>query len=188
MAYYVINGTPVFLSRSLLARLEDIVLKEWDPLDRIGARVRGSKAEEASALIYEFLAEKAKSSQFHQDYVTFDLTYNDAETNVTDLLFDYCHLHGIGRLIDNQSFDDKLIADHQGHAHIYPAGKNFEIHFPISANHKVPFWKPWNKPVPTAVRMRICVSEIDRLHGNLNEFTLRMRSQSIKFDKYGIVF
>jgi len=186
MPYYIVSGQPVFLHSRLHKELEDQALKDWSGLDRIGARIAGPKADEAQSLVAELLEENSVLEEFYSDYVFFDLTGEEAEVNVWDLLYDFCHLRQCGHLVDVRSFEDKIISDYGGEGYAYPMGRLFEIHVPVEPIRQD---KSIFKRTPKsrhAVRILIDTSKVTRLHGDLNDFTVSMGSQVMQFDENGI--
>ena len=191
MAYYIIKGHPVFFHRRMQRELEDIALKDWSASDRIGARIKGGTANKASVLIAQLLEDKAASTDFLKDYVSFDLTKDEAELEVWYLLYDYCHLRGYGELVDLRMRDsmDEMVADYAGgRENIFPMGETFELHFPIQPRKKQCTWF-WKKSTPPYIlQLQINTSDIYRLCGDLTNFTIQGKSWTIRFNERGISF
>jgi hypothetical protein len=173
--------------------LEDVALKDWPALDRIGARIKGATADKADILVAQLLENKAASTDFYRDYVCFDLTEDDAKFEAWYLLYDYCHLRGYGELVDLRGRDavDEILADFDlegRYENLFPMGKTFELHFPIQPRKKRYTWF-WKKPTPPYIlRLQIDTSDIYRLCGDLTDFTIQGKSQAIRFNERGISF
>ena len=193
MAYYTIKGHPIFFHNRLQRELEDIALKDWSALDRIGARIKGATADKADILVAQLLENRSASTDFYKDYVYFDLTKDEAKFEVWYLLYDYCHLCGYGELVDLRMRDstDEILADYDWkgrYENLFPMGETFELHFPIQPRKKQYTWFRKKSTPPYILQLQINASDIYRLCGDLTNFTIQSKSQVIRFNKRGISF
>ena len=187
MPYYIVNDHPVFLHSKLDKELNDLATKDWSALDRIGARIAGSaQADKAGDLAAKLLHEKSGLKEFYSDYVFFDLIGSDARHNVWDLLYDFCRFRGLGRLVDIRSFEDKIRSDYAGEGLSFPYGRFFELHIPLAPIQEKRSWLKKHKNHLRVMRFHINTRVVQRLRGDLNDFTVQMDSQIMRFNESGI--
>lgn len=185
MGYYTIGKQKIFVHRNLDQALREEALSDWSPLDRIGSLMVGPQSVKADQLIFKVLEEKARRPDFYDSFVRFSLQGDDAQLNAWDLLYDFCHLRGCGRLIDSRDFVEKLEADYAGELHLYPQGKVFDLDFSVQARR--PVLREWIlKRERTRIRIRIDVRKIEKIHGELEAFEIAFGDHRIAFDKDGI--
>lgn len=187
MPYHIIEGQPVFLHSKLYQDLENIALRDWSSSDRIGAKIAGrSKAKEADILVAKLLEENSVLEEFYSDYVLFDLVGEEAEFNIWDLLYDFCHLHQYGHLIDIRPFDEKIASDYQGEGYVFPMGQLFELLIQVQPTQQQRFLFKKNARPKSTVRIQIDTAKVSRIYGDLNDFTVTMGTQNLHFSENGI--
>jgi hypothetical protein len=120
MSYFIIDGTPVFVSsiryRSLL---QDLGLSGG----------LASTAERRAEMVTETLSRKATESRdrFQAEWVEFDMRDSEAQENIWDLLYDYCHLRRSAHLVDPRDYVERLEHSLSGDSLRYPMGLTFDL-------------------------------------------------------------
>jgi hypothetical protein len=174
MPYVEIGSQPVFLSHSRHERLRDEVLGEKGALSRVSSAIHGSKeSQEAQLLMINALEAKYAESptRFWNEWVHFDMEWDEARENVWDLLCDYCDYSGYGRLKDFREPFERLIEDREyGDAHTHPMGRIFSLEHYVRPGRW--WWRYTHKMGGRTVRIIIISNTVTRLVGTLSGFTI----------------
>jgi hypothetical protein len=169
MGYYNIKEHKVFVTKEIDRELWNEVTKDKSALYRISSRIKDSpESIEVDKLIYELIMSEYQNDpdNFIENWVKFDLTDVEAQSNIWDLLFDYC--------LDKPNFfleNIKYISLQDGQYNI-----NNEIYKPfyICVEYDVSKW--WeklflkNKTIKTTCF--IDTKKIKRINGSLDQFVV----------------
>ncbi len=186
MPYCKIANYHVFLHRSLYSQIVSEVLKDKPPVYKVSSFISGSEAnkEKENAIIY-WLEKKFKEnpSHFKEQFVKFSLFGQDARSDVFDLLYDWCSLSKLGRIVGNRDEVNKLISDYEGKSLSYPAGKVFHIVVKV-----IPHNSFINKLLSPSkeIMVEIDTQKVTRLEGVISDFNLLMGQIVLYFNNRGI--
>jgi hypothetical protein len=186
--YMIVFGEPVFIHRALDRRIREETLSEKDALFRVSSRIRGTaESLEAEELCFAYLEKVSRADpyRFREEWVCFDLQGEDAQKDVWDLLYDYSALTRNSRIKDIRDFASQIVASYSGDSYLYPMGRVFVMEFPI--NLPVPWWKKfWKRPAHN-VSIMIDINRVQKLVGNLSEFTMVCMGFIARFSQSGVV-
>lgn len=181
--YFQICNTPVYITWRALREIDQIVLEHKGVPFKMSTQIAGTREErEATELRIKFLEEEYRKDPvlFYEKWVNFDLMDDEARSETWDLLFDYCHFRGWGRLIDVRDFQERLLSDLMGESLQYPMGKAFLLTIPIMTP-KALLSRLLSSSKGPELSVVIDTSGVRRLAGSLAEFTLYSDDYVIRF-------
>jgi len=170
MPYYVIRNYPIFISHQKEKILVKETLKDKSAVFKINRIISGTKEnKQFYKLCYKYLQEQYAIGYevFLKKWVLFDIEGEDAQHNISDLLYDYCHYYKNGLLFDLRNYYEKLQDDYIGDTFAYPMGKTFLLEF----NTESKYWKRlFFKSRCQLLRFIINTEYVNRLKGKLTNF------------------
>lgn len=182
MSYYIIGGEPVFITHLRRSNLNERALRGKPPEWRVASDIAGMpQSQQADELRYfelekEYLKDPAS---FRNQWVKFDMTGDEAQLNVWDLLFDYCHLHKSGRLVDLREEDEKVLADYVDDSYHFPMGRLFAVEFEVRQTS--PWWSLIKRIPSPYLRIAVDTNRVKGLQGTLIDFMLLSPTFLIRF-------
>lgn len=182
MSYYVIDGTPVFLTWAKYYQLREEIMSRLDIADDCFYGIRGWNSKEAGLLrsaINDLLQEKKRINEqtFYTHWVSFKMDKDEAADNVWELLFDYSHLtrnsavrvvredENISNSLDNSTF-------------CYPMGRIFALD--LLAN-KGPMLRWLFRNKRCTGTLLIDSDKVASIKGTLNDFVMIHNDEQIRF-------
>ena len=172
MAYFVIEGVPVFIPAKSLEELVNACTSS--PEERVASMFSERESSAVETKIFdhlhkEFLADK---QLFDQKRTRFNFAGEAAQNNVWDLLFDYCSLSGNAVLKDFRKFEEKLFDSHAGLDYEFPMGTGFGLEVKITSHKKRSLFR---KASGNNFTVLILISEVEQLVGDLSAFSLKTK-------------
>lgn len=186
MSYFLVAGQPVFLSTSRYGALLTEALSDETSKNRVRASIAGTAEHRRSVLRMQNLLKSKYSTdpvRFYSEWVDFDFADAEARDNVSDLLYDYCDLHGCGRLIDFRDSTQRLLDAYECENLSYPFGMVFGLEFDVGLR---PLWL---RTFLRSKNLRVIIATqlVSRLKGTLSDFTMYSLCTTIRFNSNGVV-
>ena len=177
MPYYNIENYKVYLSHKRGYKLDDLALAHKDRKFRSSGR----HTNEASELRFQYLSNLCRQNPeaFFSEWVEFNLRGREAQDNAWDLLYDYCHVSGIGYLADLRTKDDALMANFFGDTFTYPMGRVFALK--LLGKHTIAS-RLGIKP-RTTVTLKINTFDIVAAYGTIEDFRLQFHLSKLHCGK-----
>ncbi len=164
MALIRIKERWIYLNPKREKLLRAILLKDFDPLNRIGTRIGNSKArDEFENRIIEYLTKLWDESkkQFEDDWLLISLDDKEAKHQVTDILLDWCSLNKGFGLIDQRSYDLKFLDDRTGKNRLYPLGDSIMFSTSPAPGAQLLGYN-------SAFRVRVNCDEVESIFGEID--------------------
>ncbi|HWP97078.1 MAG TPA: hypothetical protein VN426_09520 [Syntrophomonadaceae bacterium] len=182
MSYYVIDGTPVFLTWARYYQLRVEIMNKLDIGDDCFYGIRGWNLKEASLLssaINDLLQEKKNKDEegFYNHWVSFEMDKDEASDNVWELLYDYSHLTRNSVVRDVR--EDESIGSSLGcNTFRYPMARVFALDLMA---YKRPFskWLFGHKRCKST--FLIDSDKVASIKGTLDDFVMIHRDEQIRF-------
>lgn len=181
MSYYVIDGTPVFLTWAKYYQLKEEIMNRFKIADDCFYGIQGRNSEEASLLtsaIKELLEDEKRSNEerFYVDWASFDMDKAEALDNVWELLYDYSHLtrNSVLRNIrDDQTIAHKVAPN----TYSYSTGRLMALDL-MAKKSRIARWLFGQKRTRT---LMINVDKVTKIQGTLDNFIMIYDSKEMHF-------
>ncbi|HWP96470.1 MAG TPA: hypothetical protein VN426_06440 [Syntrophomonadaceae bacterium] len=181
MSYYVIDGTPVFLTWAKYYQLREEIMSRFEIPDDCFYGIHGRNSEEANLVtsaIKDLLANKKRSNEerFYIDWVSFDMDKAEASDNVWELLYDYSVLtrnSAVRSIRDDQTFAHGVDPDTYG----YSMGRLIALDF-MAQKSRIARWLLGQKRMGT---LMIDSDKVTKIQGTLDDFIMIYNDKEMRF-------